>query len=62
MGIVVTSWFSFNLYNIVVLPAASSPSIRRRISFDPKILPITLEIWPPIVARKGELRVVGEVR
>lgn len=35
---------------MVVLPAASRPSMSRRISFDPKILPIILESWPPIVA------------
>lgn len=28
---------------VLVLPAASNPSIRRRISFDPKILPMILE-------------------
>lgn len=33
---------------VLVLPAASNPSISKRISFDPKILPIILDIWPPI--------------
>lgn len=33
----------------LVFPAASSPNINRRISFDPKILPITFETCPPIV-------------
>lgn len=33
---------------ILVLPAASSPSINSRISFDPKILFIIFEIEPPI--------------
>lgn len=35
---------------LLVFPAASRPSINRRISFDPKILPIILEICPPIPA------------
>lgn len=34
----------------LVFPAASRPSMRRRISLDPKILPIILEIWPPMPA------------
>ena len=33
---------------ILVLPAASSPSISNRISFDPKILAIIFEIEPPM--------------
>ena len=33
---------------ILVLPAASKPSINNRISFDPKILFIIFEIEPPI--------------
>nr|POF11644.1 hypothetical protein CFP56_44482 [Quercus suber] len=32
----------------LVFPAASSPSINSRISFDPKIFAITLDTWPPI--------------
>lgn len=36
--------------HILVLPAASSPSMSRRISLDPKILFIILDIWPPIVS------------
>lgn len=35
---------------LLVFPAASSPSISRRISLDPKILPIIFEIEAPIVA------------
>ena len=34
---------------ILVLPAASRPSMRSRISRDPKILPIILEIWLPML-------------
>lgn len=33
----------------LVLPAASRPSMRRRISFDPKTLPINLDTWPPMI-------------
>lgn len=33
----------------MVFPAASRPSINSLISFDPKILPIILENWAPIV-------------
>ena len=36
--------------DVLVFPAASSPSISRRISLDPKILFIILEIEAPIVA------------
>jgi hypothetical protein len=36
------------------LPAASRPSIRRRISFDPKIFPMILETEPPMLARIKE--------
>ena len=36
VGIVVTISPSFSLYRIVVLPAASNPTIRIRISFLPK--------------------------
>ena len=35
--------------SILVFPAASSPSMSRRISLDPKILPIIFDIWPPIM-------------
>lgn len=35
VGIVVTISPNFNLYNIVVLPAASNPTIKILISFDP---------------------------
>ncbi len=34
---------------VLVFPAASRPSINRRISFDPKILPIIFEIEPPML-------------
>lgn len=34
---------------LLVLPAASSPNISSLISLDPKILPIILDIWPPIL-------------
>lgn len=36
-------------HHLLVFPAASRPNIRRRISFDPKIFPMILETWPPIV-------------
>ena len=35
---------------LLVFPAASSPSMRRRISLEPKILPIIFETWPPMAA------------
>lgn len=35
--------------NVLVFPAASSPSMRRRISLDPKILPMILETCPPML-------------
>jgi hypothetical protein len=35
--------------DVLVLPAASRPSINSRISFDPKILFIIFDIEPPIV-------------
>ena len=35
--------------DVLVFPAASSPSMRRRISLDPKILPIILETCPPML-------------
>ncbi len=34
--------------NELVFPAASNPNMSNRISLDPKILPIILEIWPPM--------------
>jgi len=34
--------------HLLVLPAASRPSMSSRISRDPKILPIILDIWLPI--------------
>lgn len=36
--------------DILVFPAASRPSINKRISFDPKILFINFEMFPPISA------------
>lgn len=36
--------------NILVFPAASKPSMSRRISLDPKILPMIFETEPPISA------------
>lgn len=36
--------------DLLVLPAASSPNISSRISFEPKILPIILDICPPMLA------------
>lgn len=35
--------------DLLVFPAASRPSMRMRISLDPKILPINLDTEPPIV-------------
>lgn len=35
--------------DVLVFPAASSPSMRRRISLDPKILPMILETCPPML-------------
>lgn len=34
---------------VLVFPAASSPSMSNLISFDPKILPMSFETWPPMV-------------
>lgn len=42
--------------DVLVLPAASSPSMSRRISRDPKILPMILETWPPMTAVVGSHR------
>lgn len=36
--------------NVLVFPAASRPSINSRISLDPKILAIILDIEPPILS------------
>ena len=36
--------------NVLVFPAASRPSMRRRISLEPNILPIIFEIWLPMMA------------
>lgn len=36
-------------FDSLVFPAASRPSMRMRISFEPKILPINLDTEPPIV-------------
>ena len=43
-------WVECRCVDLLVFPAASRPSMSRRISFDPKILPIILEICPPIFA------------
>jgi hypothetical protein len=47
----------------LVFPAASSPSINSRISFDPNIFPIIFDIETPIstgMALRRERRVTGE--
>lgn len=44
------AWVWSGMIGVLVLPAASRPSIRRRISLDPKILAIILEIEPPMAA------------
>merc|ERR1711934_692288 len=49
VGIVVTTSPSFSLYRMVVLPAASSPTMRMRQSFLPTSLPNTL-LKIPILA------------
>ncbi len=41
--------------DVLVLPAASSPSMSNRISFDPKILLMILEMFPPILSVFYEL-------
>lgn len=46
VGMVVTEWPSFSLYKMVVLPAASSPSIKILISLLPKILLSNFPILP----------------
>jgi len=38
---------------VLVFPAASRPSIRSRISREPKILPMILDTWPPMAAGCG---------
>jgi hypothetical protein len=50
--------------NLLVLPAASKPSINRRISLDPKILSSSFEIPPPIVIWRlwERRRLVGDLR
>jgi hypothetical protein len=40
---------------MVVFPAASKPSINKRISFDPNTFPSIFESWPPIVAVCGRV-------
>lgn len=50
VGIVVTISPSFNLYKIVVLPAASRPTIKMRISFFPHNRSKSFENVRPIVA------------
>uniref|UniRef100_A0A182KI83 Uncharacterized protein n=1 Tax=Anopheles christyi TaxID=43041 RepID=A0A182KI83_9DIPT len=51
VGMVVTISPSFSLYRIVVLPAASSPTISIRICFFPNNRVSTLEIVRPMVLR-----------
>ncbi len=34
----------------LVFPAASSPNINSRISFDPNIFPMIFDTWPPMTA------------
>jgi hypothetical protein len=57
VGIVVTISPSFNLYRMVVFPAASRPTIKIRISFFPHSLSSIFEIDKPMMAglrREGE--------
>jgi hypothetical protein len=54
VGIVVTISPNFNLYRIVVLPAASRPTIKIRISFLPKRPANILETFKPIVLWEWE--------
>lgn len=70
VGIVVTISPSFNLYRIVVFPAASSPTIRILISFFPHNLSKSFENVRPMMTEKvrvagddyeGTIIVVGEV-
>lgn len=58
---VVTISPSFNLYKMVVFPAASRPTIRIRISFFPHILSNNLEKVRPMLAavRTGRLKAVA---
>lgn len=58
VGIVVTISPSFSLYKIVVLPAASKPTMRMRISFFPKIELIQRERLRPILKNYTRKRVV----
>lgn len=46
-------WWLVKGERILVLPAASRPSINSRISFDPKILAMALEIEPPILSARN---------
>jgi len=50
VGIVVTISPSFSLYRMVVLPAASRPTIKMRISFFPHSLSRSLEKLMPMLA------------
>jgi len=49
VGMVVTTSPSFSLYKMVVLPAASRPTIRIRMSFLPKNLVKSFEMLRPMV-------------
>ena len=46
---------------LLVLPAASSPNINNRISFDPKILFMSLEMFPPMSAAVCRHRLLSRV-
>lgn len=56
VGMVVTISPSFNLYRIVVFPAASRPTIRMRISFLPQRRSKSFENVRPILAATLQLR------
>ena len=47
--------------DLLVFPAASNPSMSRRISRDPKILPMILETEPPIAVVIVVVAVVAAV-
>jgi hypothetical protein len=59
VGMVVTISPSLSLYKMVVLPAASKPTIRIRISFLPKRPESNLEMERPILAKMRSER-LGE--
>ena len=53
VGMVVTTSPSLSLYKMVVLPAASRPTIRMRMSFLPKNLVKSFETLRPMVVESG---------